>query len=824
MININLNGIWKMKSTEDEVWTNGIVPGSVFNDLLNAGKIDDPFYRDNEDKAIGIAVRDYEYMRNFTVSKNLLNSESVVLQCEGLDTIAIIKINGILVSETNNMHSQYEFDIKRLLHEGENSIHVLLKSPLKYIEQKQKEYPLWGSQDAVQGYPYIRKAHCMFGWDWGPKIPDSGIWRNISIKGYNTARIEDVYITQLHEKNTVSLDIRVRHKKFSTETVNISVKVTSPGNEVLNKKIPGQDNENHINVKIDNPELWWPNGYGSQPLYRVDVCLEKGSLPVDEKTLCIGLRTIKVIREPDPWGESFKFEINGVSIFAMGADYIPEDNFLPRCSYERTERLIKDCIKANFNFLRVWGGGIYPEDYFYDLCDRYGIIVWQDFMFACSVYSLNEEFEKSIIKEAEDNIRRIRHHASLGLWCGNNEMETGWVSWDFPKTARLRTDYIKMFEIILPEIVKRIDPNTTYWPSSPSSGGGFEDPNNENTGDVHYWDVWHGLKPFTDYRNYYFRFVSEFGFQSFPCLKTVKSFTLPEDRNAFSYVMEKHQKNGSANGRILFYLAQNFKYPKNFDSLLYVSQILQAEAIKYGVEHWRRNRGRCMGTIYWQLNDCWPVASWSSIDYFGRWKALHYFAKKFYSPILLSACESDTGAELHITNDTMKNVNGTIVWQLRSSGSEIYREGETGVEISPLSASMCLKLDFSDMLNSTCMKRKTYLYYAFIQDGVNISSGTVIFVKDKHFEFKDPEIKFDIEEKAGCYNIRIRSAAYARFVELSLENTDCIFSDNYFDISAGEEKIVTVSKDDLPSGINPAGLKQDLKVRSIFDIAEKASI
>lgn len=819
MINIDLNGIWKMKSTEEEIWINGNVPGSVFNDLLRSGKIDDPFYRDNEDKAMDIALRDYEYTRDFTADSDLLNSECILLHCDGIDTIASIKINDILVGETNNMHSQYEFDIKDLLHYGKNNIHILLKSPVKYIEQRQREYPLWGSQDTIQGYPYIRKAHCMFGWDWGPKIPDSGIWRSISIRGYNTARIEDVYITQFREKNTVSLDIRTNYKKYSSEKIDISVKITSPDNDVFVKKIAGQKAEEHINIKIDNPKLWWPNGYGQQPLYRIDVSLQKDGLPLDEKTLFTGLRTMKLVREKDSFGESFKFEVNGVSIFAMGADYIPEDSLLPRCSYERTEKLIQNCISANFNFLRVWGGGIYPEDYFYDLCDRYGIIVWQDFMFACSVYRLDEEFKSNIIKEAKDNIKRIRHHACLGLWCGNNEIEEEWPSWNFPKTARLRADYIKMFEIILPDIVQEMDPNTAYWPSSPSSGGGFEDPNSENSGDVHYWDVWHGLKPFTDYRNYYFRFVSEFGFQSFPCLKTVGSFTLPEDRNAFSYVMEKHQKNGSANGKILFYLSQNFRYPKDFDSLLYVSQILQAEAIKYGVEHWRRNRGRCMGTIYWQLNDCWPVASWSSIDYFGRWKALHYFAKKFYSPVLLSACENDTGAKLYITNETMQKAKGKLVWQLKGNESEIYREGELDVEIEPLTSSMLLELDFSDILGDISTRRKTHLYYAFVQGSSIISSGTTIFVKAKHFEFKNPQIKFDVQEKADCFNIKIESSAYARYVELSLENTDCIFSDNYFDISAGEEKIVSVSKDNLPAQVSLEELKQALKIRSLYDIA-----
>lgn len=330
----------------------------------------------------------------------------------------------------------------------------------------------------------------------------------------------------------------------------------------------------------------------------------------------------------------------------MGANYIPEDNLLTRNPEERTERLIKDCVEANFNMIRIWGGGHYPDDFFFDLCDQYGLIVWQDFMFACSEYALTQEFKETVVQEVVDNVKRIRHHASLGIWCGNNEVEEAWVYWGPPADPKHKGDYIKLFEFIIPELLKDLDPATFYWSSSPSSGGSFVEPRNHNVGDMHYWEVWHGLKPFTEYREYFFRFCSEFGFQSFPSLKTIETFTLPEERNIFTHVMEKHQKNGAANGKILFYLSENFLYPKDFNSLLYASQILLSEAIKYGVEHWRRNRGRCMGSLYWQLNDCWPVASWSSIDYYGRWKALHYFAKKFYSPVLLSM--EETGTQTHI--------------------------------------------------------------------------------------------------------------------------------------------------------------------------------
>lgn len=577
--------------------------------------------------------------------------------------------------------------------------------------------------------------------------------------------------------------------------------------------------QNIIKLAITDPKLWWPNGYGEQPLYKIKVMLKKEDKLLDLWERNIGLRTIKVRREKDQWGESFEFNVNGVSIFAMGANYIPEDSLLPRRSPQRTEKLIKDCVEANFNCIRVWGGGYYPDDYFFDLCDKYGLIVWQDFMFACAVYEMTDEFAENIKQEAIDNIKRIRHHACLGIWCGNNEMELAWVEWNFPKTAKLRTDYIKQFEILLSQLVKELDPNTFYWPASPSSGGGFEDPNNENVGDVHYWDVWHGLKPFTDYRNYYFRFVSEFGFQSFPSLKTIKSFTLPEDRNIFSYVMEKHQKNAGANGKILYYLSENFKYPKDFDSLLYTSQVLQGIAIKYGVEHWRRHRGRCMGAIYWQLNDCWPVASWSSIDYFGRWKALHYFAKRFFAPVLLSAKEEGTEVELHLSNEKMEPVSGTIAWKLRDNASRVIKEGSLQVEVPALSSVLCEALDFSDILKDKKALRETYLEFSFFQDGEVVSSGTVIFTKDKYFEYLDPAIKVEVREREDAFIIRLRSEAFARYVELDLEDADCKFSDNYFHLSADEAREIVVKKESLSSDMDLQTFSENLKVRSIYDIA-----
>jgi beta-mannosidase len=819
MVKLDLGGCWKMRRCGDEDWITGNVPGTVFKDLLDAGRIADPFYRDNEDEARVIASYDYEYEREFSIDSQLLKQDKLLLRCDGLDTLTEISINDVVLAKTDNMHRTYEFDIKDRLKKGLNKINIIIYSPLELIEKKQQEQPVFHGEGSMPGMPYIRKAHCMFGWDWGPQIPDCGIWRDISIIGFNTARLEDVYIVQSHEAEKVMLDIRASIENWNTAALSLETKITAPDGTVVQRLIEANGFENHIIVEIKSPQLWWPNGFGKHPLYRVVVKLKDGGELLDSTDLNIGLRKLRVKREKDQWGETFEFEINGYSIFAMGANYIPEDNLLSRCSRERTEILIKDCVEANFNCIRVWGGGIYPEDYFYDLCDSYGLLVWQDFMFACGVYDMTPEFADNIRNEARDNMKRLRHHASLGLWCGNNEMEWGWSDWAcFEKTPKLRTDYIKQFEVLLPSVAAEADPNTLYWPSSPSSGGSFDRPNDNNIGDVHYWDVWLGQKPFTEYRKHYFRFCSEFGFQSFPCLKTVESFTLPEDRNIFSRIMEKHQKNGTANGMILYYLADNFKYPRDFNSLLYTSQILQAEAIRYGVEHWRRNRGRCMGAVYWQLNDCWPVASWSSIDSLGRWKALHYYAKRFFSPVLLSAYEESSNIELHVTNETMCGVNGEISWWLRDNASNILLEGKDAAAVSPLSSAMCAGLDFSGILSRKEQQRKAYLEFSLSIDGVNISQGTVLFVKPKHFEFLNPELSLEVVDTGDEYVITVSSKAFANQVELDLRDYDCVFEDNYFDLSAGVERSVKLEKSRISRSISADKLKELLKIRSIFDI------
>ena len=807
---LSLNGPWTL-DVSGGLFTAvpATVPGSVYHDLLTAGLIPDPFYRDNENEALKLMDHDFTYSRAFTVDGALLNCDRVYLRCEGLDTLATVTVNSQIAGHAGNMHRTWEFDVKALLRPGENEIQITFASPTKFIKEAYAKSRADGSSDAMVGFPHIRKAHCMFGWDWGPRLPDAGIWRDISIIGVDTARIRDVLVLQHHADGAVALEIKTHVTRVTGVDTAVSVTVTAPDGKVFESI--GED----CVLPIPEPRLWWPAGLGDQPLYTVHVTLTGPDGELDTWEKRIGLRTMTVSRKKDEHGESFAHCVNGVDVFAMGADYIPEDNLLPRVTPERTRRLLEDARAANMNCIRVWGGGHYPSDAFYDACDELGLLVWQDFMFACAVYDLTEAFEANITAEFIDNVRRLRSHPSLALWCGNNEMEefvaqdNEWVS-----SCRQKADYIKMYEYIIPKVLKAEDPQAFYWPASPSSGGSFDAPQDPDRGDVHYWDVWHGLKPFTDYRNYLFRYVSEFGFQSFPCLATVESFTAPEDRNVFSYVMEKHQRNASANGRIVSYLSQMYLYPRDLDGLIYASQLLQAQAMQYGVEHWRRHRGRCMGAVIWQLNDCWPVASWSSIDYYGRWKALHYYARRFFAPVLISCHEEgilsqDTNvnaepfhlkksARLNVSNETMQDFHGTVRWSLRRPDASIIKEGSFDVAVPALSAVWLDEQDFSDQDTYGC-------YYAYdLTDaaGALVGGGTVLFCAPKHFRFADPELEAHMEGD----EVVVTAKAYARSVEVQC-GPDTVLSDNYFDMNGGTRRVKVLR-----------GTPEAVSARSVYDI------
>lgn len=815
---------WELITQDREVFDTQI-PGSVYSTLFEHGKIADPYWRDNEEKVFDLSEKNYEYHLKFDVDETLYGKQAIILEFEGIDTLADIYLNGAFLGHTENMHRCWKYNVSDCLKREENDLKVKLYSPVYYIREQDCRCRCNGAPESMQGFPHLRKAHCMFGWDWGPHLPDLGIFREVNLYGYEGKRIEDVRIRQHHRENGVWLEI-------SAEVQDLAGRKAEPGNDVGTGQNSGNCGTEYRviitdpkgkcreygnspeRIKIENPALWWPNGYGGQPLYTVEVLLFGNGQLLDSVQKRIGLRTMTVDTSEDEFGSQFAHVVNGVKIFAMGADYIPEDSILGRTGRERTRELLENCRMCNFNVIRVWGGGYYPDDWFYDLCDEMGLIVWQDFMFACAVYDLNERFEENITEEIVQNVQRIRHHACLGLWCGNNEMEMFMSDNMWIRNAKQKSDYVYMSQYMIPGILKETDPDTFYWPSSPSSGGGFDIPNDENRGDSHYWEVWHGGAPFTEFRKFYFRYLSEFGFQSFPCLRTVESFTLPEDRNIFSRIMEKHQRNGAANGKIMNYLSQTFLYPGNFETLLYASQLLQAEAIKYGVEHLRRNRGRCMGTIYWQLNDCWPTASWASIDYFGRWKALQYYAKRFFAPVLLSCeeegCltqEMDINAENYhirksavfaVTNESMERQVLDVKWSLRNPESEILEEGTWNVELAPLSVWKSERVSFKN-----ARLRSNYLYYELRRNGECLSYAASLFCPPKHFEFEDPMLKLEVRE----HTIFVHARKFAKSVEIYSPDSDLILSNNFFDMNAGTREIRIIRGDCM-----------NLKARSVYDI------
>lgn len=835
MTSQSLNGVWQLRQAGSDEWLPAQVPGGVHTDLMAAGRIADPFLGDEELRAQWVAERDWEYRRHFVVDASVAAEEHLALVFDGLDTLADVRLNGAPVGSADNMFREWRWDVTGRLLAGDNEVTVLFHSAVRRGAEMDAVRPLDRPKETLPGGPYLRKAPCHFGWDWGPKLPNAGMWQEVRLEGWGVGRLDDVRIEQAvdgdQSRAGVSARVEIQRAPGDAVKLDASIRLKHPNGrvDVARSTVAAGQSTAVLSIEVADPELWWPNGIGKQPLYRVEVELAAGDRTLDVRSYQVGLRTLELRRQPDEWGESFTFVVNEVPIFAKGSNWIPADSFPARVTPARLEALLGAAAATNHNMVRVWGGGYYETETFYDLCDRFGILVWQDFMFACSVYPLTDpEFLANLEVEVREQVRRLRHRACLALWCGNNEMERGWTNWGWtrPENEDLRAAYLRFFSETLPAWVAAGDAATPYWPSSPSSGRPLEAPIGANAGDEHEWIVWHALAPFTAYGHETYRFVSEFGFESLPAMATVRAFAPdPADWNLGSPMLDHHQRCPSGNARILYYMAQQFRLPQDFPSFVYLSQILHAEAIRVGVEHWRRLRDRCSGALYWQLNDCWPVSSWASIDYFGRWKALQYATRRFFAPVLLSAEVESDAVSLAVTNDTATPWSGEVRWSLERLDGEVVATGRESVEARATATTPAVTVPLGAGVGGQLadqtdreFRRGTVLVTELWRSGALETRGVTTFGPDKQLALRKPNLEMSVSASTGAAGsaggavVHLRSDTLVRRVELSVEGADVVFSDNCFDLPAGRPIDVSF---DLPPGLSID--RAAVRVRSVVD-------
>jgi beta-mannosidase len=804
-----------------EGWLPATVPGDVHLDLLANKKIGDPFYRDNEPKLQWIENASWEYRLSFEVTAAMLARSNLELVFNGLDAAAQVYVNGAKILVTDNMFRIWRVPVKGHLHAGKNLLYVVFPSPIKAAEEVAARDP-WQAKTKTEAKTYIRKAAYEYGWDWGPRFVTSGIWRPAQIEAWDKVRIADFAIRQRDVSSVVAhADAEVEVEAASAGSAKVSVQYTDnrrPATLSTVATLHAGRNVIDLPVEIRQPRLWYPAGYGDQPLYEFTAQVGAGGQTAETRKVKAGLRSIVLDRHLDQWGRSFQLIVNGIPVFAKGADVIPFDSFPNRVTSADYRRILQSARDANMNMIRHWGGGYYETDEFYSICDELGIMVWQDFMFGNDWQPGTYGFKLNIEAEAEDQVRRLRNHPSIVVWSGNNETESA-LNWGgrsgLPADVRLQMwqDYLTEFSGILPRVVARLDRETPYWPSSPSSDYEALSPSYES-GDAHIWDVWHGRVPFSTYETHHARFVTEYGFQSFPEMKTIEAFTQPEDRTGiFTAVMLGHQKNNEGNSIIHDYLLKDYSEPKDFASFLYVSQVLQAEGIKIGAEHFRRSRPDTMGSIFWQLNDCWPVASWSSIDYYGRWKALQYYARRFYAPILVSPHVENGALKVYIVSDKTKTTQATLRVRLMDFDGKVLLEDSRAVEVTPLDSKVYLDWPLKKVADAGAADTSRVFIVADLSaNGEQISRNLVYLAPTKGVHLKPAALSVETIGGNGSYKIRVTSRVLARSVYLSFGDLDVKVSDNYFDLLPGETAEIAVR-----SAVSLDALKAQMKVISLTD-------
>ena len=836
---------WRFRALNDkghpgvEQWHPAEVPGVVQMDLLHNKLIEDPFYRDNEKSLQWIGLTDWEYQTEFDVDTATLARKHVDLQFAGLDTYADVYLNETELLKADNMFRSWRISAKDKLKAGKNTLRVVFHSPIMLMMPQVKAMPYRlptvgqvqiVSEEGVATDPYTRKAPYNYGWDWGPRYITEGIWLPVKLIAWDDLRIDNFHIRQ-EKIGKDEAELRAEFDIVASGAGEASLAVEHDG--ANGKNVPAAQqrtllNEglNHVSIplQIKNPNLWYPNGYGAQTLYKFFGTLSatkgKKTAVEDRAELRTGLRSLELRRQPDQWGKSFTFVVNGIPVFAKGADVIPFDSFMTRVTPAQHRQILQSARDAHMNMIRHWGGGYYETDDFYDICDELGIMVWQDFMFGGAMVPGDLAFQENVREEATQQVKRLRDHPSISLWSGNNEVETGWRYWGdrvyFKETLnpqqreRVWQDYVVLFHDIIKSVVAENGAPVPYWPSSPSAN--FEDdPGGQRNGDMHYWSVWHALEPISEYTHQFPRFMSEYGFQSFPDIQTVRKFAEPQDLDIISPVMQEHQKNVGGNERIRTYVLREFREPKDFESFLYVSQVMQAEAIKVGAEHLRRQRPRTMGSLYWQLNDCWPVASWASIDYYGRWKALHYYARRFYDDLLVSPWEENGTLSVYIVSDKVQPADAELSIRVLDFQGKTVLEKKQAVTIPELSSKVYVSFPRQELLKDTDAQH-AFAVVDLIQSGKVVSRNVVLFDHVRNLALPSASIQSEVTGSSGNYTLRLQSAVLAKHVYVGFGDQDVEVSDNYFDLLPNEPMTLQLKS---KAGLDE--IKRALKVRNITD-------
>ena len=818
---LSLNEGWEFSKAGTNEWLSAIVPGTVHQDLISHKLLPDPFYGTNESKIQWVENEDWEYRTSFIITEEQLKYDNILLLCNGLDTYADVYLNGSLLLKADNMFIGYKVPIKSVLKKGINRLHVYFHSPIKQTLPQYNSngfnYPADNDHHDKHLSVFTRKAPYSYGWDWGIRMVTSGIWRPISLYFYNVATISDYYIRQTQLTDNIAHIYNELTIENANKKVPVKIKIYAHLKDSLiaetEKNVLLSPGNNTINlpIEINHPIRWMPNGWGEPTLYNFTAQIICNGQIVSNKSHRIGLRTIRVVNNKDKDGESFYFEVNGIPMFAKGANYIPQDPMLPSVTKERYRNLFNDIHKANMNIIRVWGGGIYEDDYFYDLADENGILIWQDFMFACTPYPSDPTFMKRVEVEADYNIKRLRNHASLAMWCGNNEILEALKYWGYQKKItpeiyqELLQSYERLFHQLLPSKVKELDSNRFYLHSSPYFAN-WGQPDSWSIGDSHNWGIWYGKKPFESSDEDIPRFMSEFGFQSFPEMKTISTFASPKDYQIESEVMTAHQKSSIGNSLIRTYMERDYIVPKKFEDFIYVGLLLQGKGIRHGLEAHRRNRPYCMGTMYWQLNDSWPVVSWSSIDYYGNWKALHYEVQRAFEPVLINPIQKKDSLHIYLISDLLTNLNQASL-EIKIINFEGKQLGKKKT-LYPLNirsnTSQCIYTTNISQLISQEYSEYSFLQLTLKSQKAKILAETIhFFRKPKDLALPQTKISSKIKVLDGKYELILSSPKLAKdvFIEIPLQGAH--FSDNFFDLLPGKQKKIIIESPLIKKGEKP---------------------